>query len=303
LRPGARGGRWARRPAATPAPSVADGQPVSTPAAADAAANEDQAEEARGAEREAERETRERATLFNLELGRAVYTMLSRVRVDENVLKVLASTGIVGDLGDVAMRGARYGLPGWVTESTQKNGKTKYGYLEKPEAERRASDYLRGAVKPGEITGRQVALLVMATFADQDAVAVSNRSWHQVKASGPWAAEVDELLDKLVADNLAEPALALLGPVLEKRKREQRERSAARRAREEASARLEGIEDRIGELSVEQVDQAEQDLDNAWAGWTPRYSTLRGLLSARRQQLTQASDDNVEEAAGEVEER
>jgi hypothetical protein len=30
----------------------------------------------------------------------------------------------------------------------------------------------------------------MASYADQDAVAVSNRSWHQVKASGPWAGEL-----------------------------------------------------------------------------------------------------------------
>ncbi len=87
-------------------------------------------------------------------------------------MKALASVGIVGELGDVAMRGARYGFPGWVTESTQKNGKTKYSYLEKPDAERRASDYLSGATKPGDIAGRQIALLVMATFADQDAVAV-----------------------------------------------------------------------------------------------------------------------------------
>ena len=42
----------------------------------------------------------------------------------------------------------------------------------------------------------------MATYADQNAVAVSSRSWHDIKASGPWAVEADELLDKLVADNL-----------------------------------------------------------------------------------------------------
>jgi len=110
-------------------------------------------------------------------------------------------------------------------------------------------------------------------------------------------------LDKLVAENLPDGAVALLGPMLEKRRQEQQQRSAARRAREEASARVEGIEDRIGELSVEQVAQAEQDLDNAWAGWTPRYSTLRGLLAARRQQLTQTSGDNAKEAVEQAQER
>src|SRR5207302_5937771 len=132
-------------------------------------------EEARRAEREVERHAREDATRFNLELGRAVFTSLSRVRVDEPVLKLLASVEIVGALADVAMRGARYGFPGWVTQTTQQNGKTKYSYIEKPEAERRASDYLRGATKPGEIAGRQLALLAMATYADQNAVPVSSR--------------------------------------------------------------------------------------------------------------------------------
>ncbi len=125
---------------------------------------------------------------------------------------------------------------------------------------------------------------MLATYANQDAVAVSNRTWHHIKASGPWAAEVDQLLDKLVRDNLPDGALALLGPVLDKRQQEQQERAKARTTREEASARLDGIEERISELTIEQVDLAEQDHDTAWAGWTPRYSALREL-AARRQQL------------------
>ena len=55
--------------------------------------------------------------------------------------------------------------------------------------------------------------------------------------------------------------------------------------REEAGARLEGLEDRIAELTIEQVEQAEQDLDAAWTGWTPRYSDLRQKLAVRREQL------------------
>ena len=251
-------------------------------------------EEARRAEREAERQAREDATRFNLELGRAVFTSLSRVRVDEPVLKLLAAVEIVGELADVAMRGARYGFPGWVTETTQKNGKTKYGYLEKPQAEQRASEYLRGATKPGEIAGRQLALLAMATYADQNAVAVSSRSWHHVKASGPWAFEADELLDNLAADNLPDGARALLAPVLERRKAEQQERSAARKARDEALARLEDIEERIGELTVEEVDQAERDLDAIWARWTPEYTRLRDRLAARRGELA-ASEKPVDD--------
>ncbi|MBV9337841.1 MAG: ParB/RepB/Spo0J family partition protein [Solirubrobacterales bacterium] len=258
-------------------------------------------EEARRAEREAQRQEREEATRFNLELGRAVFTSLSRARVDEPVLKLLASVEIVGELADIAMRGARYGFPGWITETTQKGGKTKHGYLEKPQAAERANDYLRGATKPGEIAGRQLALLAMATYADQNAIAVSSRSWHQVKASGPWAVETDELLYKLVADNLPDGALALLAPMLEKRKTEQAERSAARKARQEATSRLEGIEERIGELTVEELDQAERDLDAVWARWTPEHTRLRDDLAARRAELTAADRpvDGTEPAAEE----
>jgi ParB/RepB/Spo0J family partition protein len=253
--------------------------------------SQEDTDEAERAEREAEREAREQATQFNLELGRAVYTTLSRVRVDEAVLKLLASVEIVGELGDIAMRGARYGLPGWVSETQQKNGKTKYGYLERAEAEQRASEYLGRAEKTGEIVGRQVALLAMATYADQNAVAASNRSWHRIKSSGPWSGELDELLDALVREKLPESALALLEPVLAKRREEQATRAADREAREQAKARLEGIDDRIAELSVDQIDQAELDLETAWTGWTPRHSALRQMLTARRQELIAATPD------------
>jgi len=256
-----------------------------------AADAEQQAKETGRTEREAERQAREQATSFNFELGRAVYTTLSRARVDETVLKILASVEIVGELADIAMRGARYSLPGWVTETQQKNGKTKYTYLERAEAEQRASDYLGRATKTGEIAGRQLALLAMATYADQDAVAMSNRSWHRVKASGPWAGGLDVLLDTLVREKLPDGALALLAPILEKRQQEQDERVAAHKTRREATERLDGIEERIDKLTIEQIDRAGQDLDNAWAGWTPRQSTLRQLLADRRKQLTAAAGD------------
>jgi ParB/RepB/Spo0J family partition protein len=252
---------------------------------------EQDVDEAKRAEREVERAARGRATQFNLELGRGVYTTLSRVRVDEAVLKILASVEIVSELPDIAMRGARYGLPGWVSETPQKNGRTKYGYLERAEAEQRAREYLGRAEKAGEIAGRQVALLAMATYADQSAVATSNRSWHHIKASGPWAGELDGLLDALVREKLPESTLALLGPVLAKRGEEQAVRAADREAREQAKARLERIEDRIAELSIDQIDQAEQDLESAWSGWMPRHSAVRQMLNARRDELTAATAD------------
>jgi hypothetical protein len=81
--------------------------------------------------------------------------------------------------------------------------------------------------------------------------------------------------------------------VLVKRRREQREqqeRITARRAREEAVARLDGIQERICQLRIELVALAEQDLDCGWSGWTPRYSALRRQLAERRRQLAATGD-------------
>jgi ParB/RepB/Spo0J family partition protein len=260
-------------------------------AEADAQA-EREAQEARRAEREAEREARERATVFNGDLGRAVYSSLSRVKVDERTLKILASVNVTGELGDLAMRGARYCLPGWVRETTQRNGKTKYVYIEqRAEGERKASEYLAGATKAGEIAGRQIALIAMAVYADQQAVAASNRSWHHVSWSGPWAFEVDGLLDELAVEKLPEVVLAVMAPMLEEREAQREEKLAEHQARQRAAVRLEGLEDRIGELGAEELDQVELDLAAAWEGWTPRESELRDLVEARRAALAAEQSD------------
>ena len=260
-------------------------------AEADARA-EREAQEARRGEREAEREARERATVFNGDLGRAVYASLSRVKVDERTLKILASVNVTGELGDLAMRGARYCLPGWVRESTQRNGKTKYVYIDqRAEAERKASEYLAGATKAGDIAGRQIALIAMAVYADQQAVAASNRSYHHVTWLGPWGIEVNGLLDELVVEKLPEALVAVLAPVLEKRKAHREEKLAEHQARQEAAARLEGLEERIGELGADELDQVDEDLAAAWAGWTPRHRELRDLVKARSAALAAEQSD------------
>ena len=143
------------------------------------------------------------------------------------------------------------------------------------EAERRAVDYLAGARTAGEIAGRQLALLAMAVYADEDAVAMSSRSGHYLQHKGPWAAESGELLDALARDQLPERILTALEPTL-KQRQEQRGRLAAElRERDQARARLEGIEQRIADLDAEQLDQVAADVETAWVGWEPRKTELR----------------------------
>ncbi len=100
------------------------------------------------------------------------------------------------------MRGARYGFPGWVTIEETKRG-TKRRYLEhKHEAQAKAVEYLAGAKSAGELAGRTIALVMMAVYAQEDAVANSNRAFHTVtpERALPWAGDVTELIDDLAGE-------------------------------------------------------------------------------------------------------
>lgn len=254
------------------------------------AVEEEQARvEAARAEREAAKAARQRATAFNLEVGRAVYTTLSRLKVDERTMKLLASVEVAGRLGDLAMRGARYGFPGWVTETTQANGKTKLAYIEqRVELADRASSYLAGAESPTEIAGRQLALVAAAVFADQEAVAQSNRSWYTPELHGPWAGEFDELLDALVREKLPAAALALLEPQLERRAQDRQRVAAEHAARKEATVRLGGIEERVAALQEPELAAVEHDLALALSRWDARRRELKERIDARRSELAAA---------------
>jgi ParB/RepB/Spo0J family partition protein len=274
-----------RRQARTTAGTPTSGE---TGSAADEQAGGAAADDAaRRAQRETDRQDRERAVAFNAEIGRGIYADLSRIAVDERVLKILASVDVTGKLAEIAMRGARYGFPGWVSESTASaSGKTKLIYIERrEEAERRASEYLLGARTPGEIAGRQIALIAIAVYADQHAVAQSNRSWHHVEYEGPWAEDVAELLDEIVAEKLSSGPLTMLKPVLEQRKTQRATAAADKIAREEARARVDGAEQRIPTLTLAELDLLSADVEHGWDRWNDRQSQLRQLIAARRKEL------------------
>jgi hypothetical protein len=54
---------------------------------------------------------REQAAVFNEQLGVTIVNSLSRVKVDDRVVKILTAVNVAGDLDRLAMRGARY--PTW----------------------------------------------------------------------------------------------------------------------------------------------------------------------------------------------
>jgi len=107
-----------------------------------------------------------------------------------------------------------------------KNGTTKTVYLDRADAGKKAREFLAGARSAAEIAGRQVVLLAMARYADEHAVAQSQRSFHTLTPGGqlPFSGEVIDQLDELCAEKV--PAHVL------DRGRDDRERQAAERAKD-----------------------------------------------------------------------
>jgi hypothetical protein len=74
------------------------------------------------------------------------------------VVKVLAAVNLSGELARIAMRGARYGFPGWPREVELRNGRTRLDYLAASEAEEKAREYIAVAKSAADVAGRLFAL-------------------------------------------------------------------------------------------------------------------------------------------------
>lgn len=260
--------------------------------------SQEQVREQRRAEREAEQEQRRRAAARNTELGAALFKHLMRLKVDAAVLKVLTAVEVAGDLEGIAARGARYGFPGWVQESRQKNGKVKVEYLAKAEAGAKARAFLDGVDGLAEIAGRLFCLIAMARYADEHAVARSNRSFSalRVRDGVPYAGEVLELIDEICAQRLPEH----LTSQVRQQRREQRETEAehaeqVRGARE----RLEAIVAEEQRLTGEQVEQAREDVELVYGRYSTDGFRLMRELEDRTEADTAPADADAAAASGE----
>lgn len=230
--------KWTRRDADA---GVQSGEPPS----------EEEQREARRREREAAQEARRQATAYNHELGIACAKQLSRIKVDDRVVRVLACVDLHGELGKIAMRGGRYGFPGWTEEVELKGGRRKVEYLGVADATEAARSYLAGAKTAAEVAGRAIALIAMARYADERAVAKSQASFYSIAVYGsglPWSSEVIDLIDEICADRLPEHLT-----------REQREQRAEQREAEPERARQEAEREQLVADAVERVDGLEPD--------------------------------------------
>jgi hypothetical protein len=142
------------------------------------ATSEEEAKERRRREPEAEQEARRRAAAHNLELGALVAIGFAKVKLDERIVKLLATLNVGGELDQLAMRGPRYGFPGWVEQTQTKDGKANTVYIERrADAGPKAREYLSVAKTGQELAGRLLALVAMARYADEGAAARSAQSY------------------------------------------------------------------------------------------------------------------------------
>jgi ParB/RepB/Spo0J family partition protein len=278
------------------------------------------AELARQAERDAQRRLRVDAESYNDRAGAAIVKVLSTVKIDARVVKVLTAVDVHGELEGLVMRGARYGFPGWVLDETTRGGKAKRVYLERAQALGRAREYLAGGVSAGQLAGRCLALIAMAVLADEECVARSNRSGHDLyryrasqydhgSPSGvEWARSVVGLVEEICVEQL--PA------AVTERLRERRDREALEREQIEAQARAAAaaytdISAQLASLSPPQRETVITTFEQehpAGDVWLERLQTQHEELSALEPVAIDdepapgddASEDIIEAEASEV---
>jgi ParB/RepB/Spo0J family partition protein len=254
--------------------------------------SEDEVREARRAERaQAERE-RQQAVAFNVELGSAIFKHLARLKVDADVLKILTAVDVAGDIDGVGARGARYAFPGWTTEVTQRGGKAKVEYLDKPAAGAKAREFVASARSMAEIAGRLFCLIAAARYADERAVARSNRSmsWLNVRTGLPYSDEVVDLIDEICAQRLPDHLTADV-----RAQRAHQREVLAEHAREVAAARerIDAALERTNELSDEERQQVEADVELVHGRYSIDGQRLRKQLRDARSADPQTGQDET----------
>jgi ParB/RepB/Spo0J family partition protein len=248
------------------------------------------------AERKRQQEKRETAIRFNEGLGLLVFKHLPKIKLDERVLRILASAKLGADLRGIAARGARLALAGWVSQSTTANtGKTKTVYLESQEAGERAERFLADARSGADIAGRALTLMALASLVDEDAIAMSRRSYYTLSFSGPWAAQAERDLNAIVRERVKEGQLPELDNILAERIAKDEE-SARREAEvEQALIRLDGVIDRLDQLDSDELERAIADAELAWGEYSLKTYKLRDELDRRASSESDAEDSQDED--------
>jgi len=165
------------------------------------------------------------------------------------------------------------------SESKRKNGTTKAVYLDRSGPEAKARELLAGARSAAEIACRQVVLLAMARYADEEAIAQSQRSFHTLSPGRqlPFSGEVIDQLDAITAEKLPTHVLD--------RGREDRQRQAAERAKDrEDQAWLQQQYEALEAMSAAQREAVLTEHEERFGSWGGQ----RWQLEQRIRELAEA---------------
>lgn len=243
------------------------------------------------AERAEQDRKRKEAAKFNVDLGLLAFKHLPKLKVDDRILRILASVDLGGSLQKIAARGARLTLPTWVEQVPLKNGKTKTVYLNFWEAERRAKTFLEDAESVSDIAGRTFTLIALAELADEDAEAQSNRSSYTLRFDGPWATQAARDLNAIVRERIKEGQCPALDELLANRIATDEHEAKCEAEAKEARLRAQDAAARISELSDEELDQLLADAETAWGEYSLKYSEVERAITAERERRAAASGD------------
>ena len=210
------------------------------------------------------------------------------------MLRILASVHVTGDLRGLASRGARLALPGWPTQNRQRKGKLKTTYLEPDEAEHRVEVFLKDAENPGDIAGRSLTLLALASLTDENAVARSRRSSYRLSFTGPWARQAERDLHAIVRERIKEGQLPALDEILSERLAEAEQAARHDEQVQTARVRVEQL-GALAELDDDVIERALEDAALAWGSYSQKTYQLRAQVSAERER--REAPDSHEAAA------
>ena len=136
-----------RKAQQTAAPSQA-----SSPGGGEAPPSEEERKAKIKAEREALLEAQRKDRAFNQELAVAVMKAFIPSKLDQPAIALISAVSAGEHLHGVAERGARYGYPGWFTESTTKStGRVTVSYLSGVELAEKVREHLDGANSAGQL--------------------------------------------------------------------------------------------------------------------------------------------------------
>jgi hypothetical protein len=179
-----------------------------------------------------------------------------------------------------------------------KSGKPKTAYIERRgDAGRKTREYLAVAKTAQELAGRMLALVAMARYADEAAVAQSAQSYYHlpVPAGLPWTGQIVDLVDDLAAERLPDHLTA-------SKRAEQRQREAQR------DALRRSIADRIArgtELDADERAQLREEIGQAYDYWSPEARELNQQLDELDRQASEPADGDsdtpTEDQAGDEE--